>query len=135
MSKYSFRKLFTMAVVATAPALNACDKEPVDPNAAKIKTLTIQRDKAAQEVRDAVAPAKKGIENWFNEKISDAVRALKTTHPTNIADSSAIFVKTVDLAWEQAGYPLPINHDPMTTLRSKAVAHLDIIAELKQYQK
>jgi hypothetical protein len=132
---YSLKKIGLGAMVIAMPILNSCEKDP-DPVQERIKELTALEKVQANEVRAAVQPAKtveSDITSYFNMKFNNEVNLKRDgVQPTNLRDSSDVFVGLVEAARIENGNPLPHNETTMTNLYNKSKTYIVTFDELKQ---
>jgi hypothetical protein len=113
---------------------------PKDSTAEKIAELTALEKVQAQEVRDAIEPAKtqpRNVSAGFDNNFVAVVQELNKGWPQNLADSAEVLVKVVDKreAIAKNDSMEMSNEVTMKALRTKSSIYLNIIQELKELLK
>jgi hypothetical protein len=93
------------------------DCENYDPTRVRIEALQADSTRQAQQVRDAIEPAKynpDNISSYFDMKWGEEL--YQNGNPNNIVDSAKRFIGTVQRIRDEVGVPLPHNNESVSNL-------------------
>ena len=138
MKKSLLTRSSLILLIALNLCLLSCKKDPTQPDPIQEKIAQLRADSIAlaKEVRNAVVSDKtveSDISSYFNMVFGQEITRHSYdggSYPDNIVDSAKIFVKTVEVIWEENGNPPPLNGATIQNLYDKSNALVSIATEL-----